>query len=59
MSRVYGGTGLFQNVLDRIGLKTPGRARANYWGFATVGIEDLATRDDLLLFAFEPIPPDV
>nr|WP_255616775.1 ABC transporter substrate-binding protein [Aurantimonas sp. VKM B-3413] len=57
--RVYGGTGLFQNVLDRIGLENAWRGEANYWGFATVGIEDLATRDDLRLLAFDPVPPHV
>lgn len=56
--RVYGGQGLYQNVLDRIGLVNAWRGGSNYWGFATVGIEDLATGKDVRLFAFEPIPAD-
>jgi ferric hydroxamate transport system substrate-binding protein len=56
--RVYGGAGLYQNVLDRIGLTNAWRGTSNYWGFATVGIERLATDAPLHLIAFEPIPPD-
>ena len=56
--RVYGGAGLYQNVLDRIGLVNAWTGDTNYWGFSTVGIERLATAKDLRLIAFEPIPPD-
>ena len=56
--RVYGGAGLYQNVLDRIGVTNAWRGTSNYWGFATVGIERLATDAPLHLIAFEPIPPD-
>jgi iron complex transport system substrate-binding protein len=56
--RVYGGTGLYQNVLDRIGVRNAWRGTSNYWGFATVGIERLATGEPLHLIAFEPTPPD-
>lgn len=56
--RVYGGAGLYQNVLDRIGLVNAWTGETNYWGYATVGIERLATDRDLRLIAFEPIPPD-
>ena len=56
--RVYGGTGLYQAVLDRIGLTNAFRGATNYWGFATVGIEELATDADVRLIAFEPLPPD-
>ena len=56
--RVYGGSGIFQNVLDRIGLANVWTGKTNYWGFATVGVEELATDKDLRLMAFEPIPAD-
>jgi ABC-type Fe3+-hydroxamate transport system substrate-binding protein len=56
--RVYGGSGLYQNVLDRIGLVNAWTRETNYWGYATVGIEELATVKDLRLIAFEPIPAD-
>lgn len=58
-ARVYGGAGLFQNVLDRIGVRNAWRNATNYWGFATVGIERLATDRDLSLMVFEPVPADV
>jgi ABC-type Fe3+-hydroxamate transport system substrate-binding protein len=58
-ARVYGGAGLFQNVLDRLGVRNAWRGATNYWGFATVGIEQLATAQDLSLMVFEPVPPDV
>jgi iron complex transport system substrate-binding protein len=56
--RVYGGAGLYQNVLDRIGVANAWTGETNYWGYATVGIEKLATTRDLRLIAFEPIPAD-
>lgn len=56
--RVYGGAGLYQNVLDRIGVRNAWTGETNYWGYATVGIERLATHDDVQMVAFEPIPPD-
>ena len=56
--RVYGGSGLYQNVLDRIGLANAWSGETNYWGYTTVGIERLATGTDLQLIAFEPIPGD-
>jgi ABC-type Fe3+-hydroxamate transport system substrate-binding protein len=56
--RVYGGSGLYQNVLERIGVTNAWTGETNYWGFSTVGIERLATREDLRLIAFEPIPAD-
>ncbi len=58
-ARVYGGAGLFQNVLSRLGVTNAWTAETNYWGFATVGIERLATSLDVRLIAFEPIPGDV
>jgi ferric hydroxamate transport system substrate-binding protein len=56
--RVYGGSGLYQNVLDRIGVTNAWTGETNYWGYATIGIERLATQRELLLMAFEPVPAD-
>jgi len=56
--RVYGGSGLYQNVLERIGVSNAWTGETNYWGYSTVGIEKLATSQNLRLIAFEPIPPD-
>jgi ABC-type Fe3+-hydroxamate transport system substrate-binding protein len=56
--RVYGGSGLYQNVLSRIGVANAWTGQTNYWGFSTVGVEKLATTRDLRLIAFEPIPAD-
>lgn len=55
--RVYGGQGLYQNVLDRLGLQNAWTRPANYWGFTTVGLEELARSApaDMHLIAFEPI----
>ena len=56
--RVYGGAGLYQNVLERIGVVNAWTGETNYWGYSTVGVEKLATTKNLRLIAFEPIPPD-
>lgn len=56
--RIYGGSGLYQNVLDRIGVTNAWAGETNYWGYSTVGIEKLATTRNLRLIAFEPIPAD-
>ena len=58
-ARVYGGAGLFQNVLDRIGVSNAWTGATNYWGFATVGIERLAMSRDVRLMIFDPVPADV
>ena len=58
-ARVYGGTGLYQSVLDRIGLPNAWQGETNYWGFATIGLEQLATNEDVHLVAIEPMDADV
>ena len=47
--RVFGAKSMFQDVLDRIGLTNAWTRETNYWGFATVGIEALATTADIRL----------
>ncbi len=58
--RVYGAKSLFNDVIERCGLANAWRGETNYWGFATVGIEQLA-RDaaGARLIYLEPIAPDV
>jgi iron complex transport system substrate-binding protein len=48
-------------VLERIGVRNAWTRESNYWGFETIGIEDLSkvTDPDARLIAFDPIPPDV
>lgn len=54
--RVYGRASLFQDVLDRIGIRNAWTAETNYWGFSTVGIDGLATAEDARLAYLEPLP---
>ncbi|RKD60945.1 iron complex transport system substrate-binding protein [Rhizobium sp. WW_1] len=60
-ARIYCGAGLYQNVMTRIGLKNAWTGTGDYWGFETIGLEQLATLDqNLRLIAFEPLlPPNV
>jgi ferric hydroxamate transport system substrate-binding protein len=57
--RVYGGSSLHQNVLARIGVANAWTRRTSYFGYTTVGIEELATERDVHLITFDPLPPDV
>lgn len=57
-ARIYGGPGLYQGVLDRIGLANAWPGTANYWGFQTIALEELvALPADAHLMAFEPLTP--
>ncbi len=58
-ARIYGRHSLYQNVLDRFGVANAWAGATNYWGFQTIGIEELGRLDPgLRLIAFEPVPPD-
>jgi len=59
--RIYSSPGLFHNVLERIGVRNAWTRESNYWGFETIGIEELSkiTDPDARLIAFDPVPPDV
>lgn len=59
--RIYSSPGLFHNVLERVGLRNAWAEEANYWGFDTIGIEELSrvTDPDARLIAFDPVPADV
>lgn len=53
--RVFGENGLFQAVLDQLGLKNAWTGNTNSWGFSLVGLEDLL-RVDGQLIVIEPAP---
>jgi ferric hydroxamate transport system substrate-binding protein len=59
-ARIYSSPGLYDNVLARIGIPNAWTDKSNYWGFDTIGIEDLSkVRDpEARLIIFEPVPPD-
>ena len=56
---VYGPGGIFQDVLDRLGLRNGWTKPTNEWGFANAGIADLASIGDSRLFYMDPVPADV
>jgi iron complex transport system substrate-binding protein len=60
-ARIYSGAGLYGGVMQRIGLKNAWRGQANYWGFETIALEQLAELgEEAHLVAVDPlIPPDV
>ncbi|QRM56806.1 ABC transporter substrate-binding protein [Sinorhizobium sp. BG8] len=59
-ARVYGGHSLYDNVLQKIGVRNAWTGTSNFWGFETIGLETLsAVADDARLISFEPLPPDI
>lgn len=60
-ARIYSSPGLFDGVLQRLGLTNAWTEPSNYWGFETIGIEELSGVADpnAMLLAFEPVPGDV
>ena len=60
-ARIYGAPGLYDNVLERIGVRNAWSEPSNYWGFQTIALEELArvSDPDARLIAFEPMPGDV
>jgi iron complex transport system substrate-binding protein len=56
--RVYGRGSLFGDVLERCGLINGWSRPVNYWGFSTVGIEELARSPASSIVYLEPIAPD-
>ncbi len=60
-ARIYSNPGLFHSALERIGLRNVWTENSDYWGFDTIGIEELSrvTDPDARLIAFDPIPADV
>ena len=60
-ARIYGGPGLFGGAMKRIGLENAWKGQANYWGFQTIGMEQLAELDEEahLVVVAPLLPPDV
>lgn len=60
-ARIYGGAGLYQGVLDRLGIVNAWQKETTFWGFQTVALEQLiALPADTHLMIFEPLmPPDI
>ncbi|MDR5902706.1 ABC transporter substrate-binding protein [Halomonas icarae] len=56
--RVFGENGLYQAVLDRLGLENAWTGSTNAWGFSLVGIEALAGLDARLVVV-KPYPAGV
>lgn len=59
--RIYTKGGLYDNALERIGVRNAWQGAGNYWGFQTIGIEQLSEVKDpnARLIAFDPVPADV
>lgn len=59
--RIYGGSGLYQGTLDRLGVTNAWQADTNVWGFQTIAIEQLVSLpENTHLMIFEPLmPPDI
>lgn len=57
-ARVYARPGMQQDVLDRLGLQNAWTGEGFYWGFATVGLEELAKAGDAVALA-DYMPPDI
>lgn len=56
--RVYGGSGLYQGVLDRLGIRNAWQKDTSFWGFQTVALPDLVTLPaDTRMMIFEPLMP--
>jgi iron complex transport system substrate-binding protein len=59
-ARIYCRPGLYQGVLDRLGVENAWQGEGNYWGYQTIGLEALAALTDprARLITFEPLPRD-
>ncbi|MFC0267431.1 ABC transporter substrate-binding protein [Kushneria aurantia] len=57
--RVFGEGGLYQAVLDRLGLDNAWHEPTNAWGFSLVGLERLLDFDDARILVIEPLPTGV
>ncbi|NEJ73966.1 ABC transporter substrate-binding protein [Rhizobium phaseoli] len=57
-ARIYGGPGLFSGAMRRIGLENAWKGDASYWGFQTIGLEQLAELDEQAhLIVVSPLLP--
>lgn len=60
-ARIYGGAGLYQGVLDRLGITNAWQEETTFWGFQTIALEELiALPAETYLMIFEPLmPPNI
>lgn len=60
-ARIYGGPGLYGGAMRRIDLENAWKGEASYWGFQTIGLEQLAELDEEahLVVVSPLLPPDV
>jgi ferric hydroxamate transport system substrate-binding protein len=56
--RIYGADSLFGNVLNRLGVPNAWDRPTNFWGFALMGIHELAAYPEARLLAIDPVPAD-
>ena len=56
--RVYGAGSLFGDVMEQCGLINGWPQTSNYWGFNTIGLEQLASVHATRVLCLEPISPD-
>lgn len=54
--RIYGGSSLYAEVLDCLGITNGWDKPVGYFGFSTIGIEKLSTLGDVEFIAVEPVP---
>lgn len=54
--RVYGRSSMLQSVLDALNVENAWQGATNYWGFGTIGFDQLAAFEDAVLIGIKPIP---
>ncbi|MEB2847189.1 ABC transporter substrate-binding protein [Endobacterium cereale] len=57
--RLYGKGGLFQDVMDRVGVTNAWTGETSDWGFSTASIADLVRLEDALILSLDPVPENV
>lgn len=55
--RIYAPNGLYQTVLDGLGLSNAWPRQGNFWGFSVVGLEALAPYGNSRIVVISPLPP--
>jgi ferric hydroxamate transport system substrate-binding protein len=57
--RIYGKGGLFQDVMDRVGIVNAWTGETSSWGFSTARIADLVRLEEALILSLDPVPENV
>jgi ABC-type Fe3+-hydroxamate transport system substrate-binding protein len=57
--RIYGKGGLFQDVMDRVGVINAWKGQTSSWGFSTTSIADLVGLEEALILSLDPVPENV